>query len=236
MYNLAIIIPCYNEAKRLNKQAFTEFANYHHNIILIFINDGSKDATNQVLDDIKIGMKNVVVIELSENKGKGNAVREGLLYAIKSKIPFIAYLDADLSTPLIEIVRLFKLLIEENASIIFGSRIKKLDTNIKRSLFRHFTGRVIATIINNRFDLNCYDTQCGAKVFEAGVLEKLIDQPFFTRWFFDVEILCRTKKNYTNLNVIEAPLKKWTNIKNSKISLLTSGLILKELFILHKNY
>lgn len=236
MYSLAIIIPCYNEKKRLKIDVFMQFAKYNSGVKLVFIDDGSIDGTSDLISRISQVENNVHLITYQKNKGKGNAVREGMIYSLNETIPYIAYTDADLSTPLEEILRLFELGKTEGADIVFGSRIKKIDNTITRSSFRHFAGRVVATLIDSRFNFNCYDTQCGAKVIKASHLKNLIQQAFYTKWFFDVELLCRIRNSQFSLKIIEEPLKFWTKVKGSKINIFSIGIILKELYTLHIKY
>lgn len=237
MFSLAIIIPCYNEERRLNIEAFQVFSQAEPETLLVFINDGSSDRTKQALESIqKCAVLNTQIISLSKNAGKGEALRAGMFFCLENSIPFIAYADADLSTPLSEIMRLYQIAISEKVDIVLGSRIKKIDTVIIRSTFRHIVGRFIATIIDNKFKLGCYDTQCGAKVLKATSLVSIIQYPFITKWFFDVELLLRYRKKFNAINAREIPLKRWTTKKGSKVNVLQTGLILKELYLLLTKY
>src|SRR6266487_229826 len=105
-----------------------------------------------------------------------------------------------------------------NADIVFGSRIKKADTNIERSLARHLVGRTIATVIDRKLKLGYYDTQCGAKMF------------------FDVELFMRLKKHEKELNIFEIPLSSWHNVKDSKLNALSFPVVIKEIYILLTKY
>ena len=236
MPSIDIIVPCYNEAKRINADSFINFANSHPGTRFIFINDGSTDATGTILEYILSKTDSAIAINTGANKGKGEAVRQGMWKALEQNSDYIGYIDADLSTSLEEFYSLMVLAEQKNADLVFGSRIKKMDTRITRSASRHYIGRVIATIIDKRFKLGVYDTQCGAKVFRSGVLTKEIIKPFQTKWFFDVELLLRLKNHVSELKAYEIPLSVWTNVKNSKISYAAFPEVIKELWILSKNY
>lgn len=236
MPSIDIIVPCYNEAKRLNADSFINFANSHPGTRFIFINDGSTDATGTILEYILSKTDSAIAINTGANKGKGEAVRQGMWKALELNSDYIGYIDADLSTSLEEFYSLMVLAEQKNADLVFGSRIKKMDTRITRSASRHYIGRVIATIIDKRFKLGVYDTQCGAKVFRSGVLIKEIIKPFQTKWFFDVELLLRLKNHVAGLKAYEIPLSVWTNVKNSKISYAAFPEVIKELWVLSKNY
>jgi dolichyl-phosphate beta-glucosyltransferase len=84
--------------------------------------------------------------------------------------------------------------------------------------------------------LGYYDTQCGAKVFKSSILQSLLNKPFTTKWFFDIEIFLRLRKENENYIGIEYPLKKWQNVKGSKINILSFPLVCKEIFALFSKY
>lgn len=238
MSKVAVIIPCYNEAKRLKPELFINFLADKTDVDLVFVNDGSKDDTAHVLKKIEeVAKKNTIIIHLPKNKGKAFAIREGVLFSVnKNTYAKIGYLDADLSTGLDEFYSLFSVMQQQSADYIFGSRIKMLNTKIERSLFRHLAGRLIATILDSRYKLGIYDTQCGAKCFSADLIKNICEEPFKTKWFFDVEIFLRIRKNHFSSKGIELPLKKWKNPGGSKINILKLPAIIKDIYLLFKNY
>lgn len=219
----------------MNETAFISFSNAHPDAQFYFVNDGSSDNTKELLLRIQQS-SNSFVICLEKNQGKAEAIRQGFIKAVENNHEFIGYTDADLSTPLIQFYKLKEVLINQNLDYVLGSRIKKIDTDIQRSFFRHIIGRVIASIIDLRFRLGVYDTQCGAKIFRATVLRKIIDKDFFTRWFFDVEILLRIRQGHSECNTAEVPLSKWHNVAGSKLNLLSFPSVLKDLWLLFNKY
>ena len=233
---LAIIVPCYNESERLNIIAFNNFINSNKFIFFYFVNDGSSDNTYYALMSIyNSNPLQVCIINLKKNVGKGEAVRRGFLDALNRNFEYIGYLDADLATPPSEFIRLVQL-INTDTEVLFGSRIKKAGSLIQRSGFRHLTGRVIATIIDKRFKLGFYDTQCGAKIFKLDILQYVINKPFYTSWLFDVEIFLRINRQFSHINWHEEPLKVWSDDGNSKLNFFSIFKILKELLVLLKKY
>jgi glycosyltransferase involved in cell wall biosynthesis len=237
MSSLAIIVPCFNEEKRLDQLAFSQFAQLHQHIQIVFVNDGSSDKTVNIIENIIACHNNTELVNLSRNMGKGEAVRQGLIHAAKSQsFNFIGYLDADLSASLEEFQDIYKYSIEKNADFIFGSRIKKLGSVIRRSYLRHIVGRILVTVIDKKFQLGYYDTQCGAKIFKSSLLQNILHKPFFTKWFFDIEIFLRLKAENKNYVGIEYPLQTWENKKGSKINLLSFPIISKEIFVLLSKY
>lgn len=235
MSTLAIIIPCYNEANRLRQEAYLQFAIAHPDIAIYFVNDGSTDHTQTVLEHLKSKATSIQVISLLENKGKGEAIRIAML-EVFPRYNHIGYLDADLSTSLEEFMRLYKVALNSDKDIAFSSRIKKADTLIERSYARHIIGRTIATIIDKKFQLGCYDTQCGAKIFKSNLIKDMIQTPFYTKWFFDVELFLRIRKTYGRFDAAEVPLTSWINVGGSKLNVLSSALIIKELYLLVSKY
>lgn len=238
MQKIAIIVPCYNEANRLSKDAFTNFMHIHPDTNIFFVNDGSTDKTQFVLAEIENSRPGQVkIITLNKNKGKANAVRTGLLAAKnKNLYDHIGYLDADLSSSLEEFYRLYELVKDNNKHFITGSRIKMLNTKIERSSFRHITGRIIATILDSKFKLGIYDTQCGAKCFKQETIDCICEQPFKTKWLFDVEIFLRLRTGLPQAAGIEAPLNCWEDAGKSKIRIFNFPLVIKEIFSLFLNY
>lgn len=234
MPSCSIVIPCFNEGARLATKTFIDFANNYRNVHLVFVNDGSTDNTLTLLEEIKKETGNVAIIDRKKNGGKACAIRDGFLFTTSLPTELTGYLDADLSTSLEEFYLLALLASREKADFILGSRIKKIDTRIERSALRHIVGRVIATIIDQKFKLGAYDTQCGAKVFRSEVIKGVIAEKFVTKWFVDVELLVRLRKVNGQLSGAEIPLRSWINKKDSKISILSIPIIVKDLFYLLK--
>ena len=236
-YRLAVVIPFYNEEKRIMVDSFTSFAINNKDILFVLVNDGSTDRTHKVLQAIHSDAgSNIEVVSLPKNTGKGNAIRAGMLKVLDYNIPFIAYIDGDLSTPFEEILRLYNYFSGTDIIAVLGSRLKKLDSHIKRSLFRHISGRIIATIIDSRFKIGCYDTQCSAKIFRRDPLQSVIQVPFYTRWFFDVELLLRLRKKMGPFKALEVPLNTWEHKPGSKINALSVFSITKEIYTLFAKY
>ncbi|GGH39931.1 hypothetical protein IA57_01700 [Mangrovimonas yunxiaonensis] len=224
----AIIIPCFNEANRIDSEKFKTFEKQNSNIVFYFINDGSTDDTRPVLDELCKSSSHFNVLHLEKNGGKAEAIRQGILN-LKTDYDYIGYLDADLSTPLKEIDRLLKFAQDNHKKFVMGSRIKIVGNAIDRRLKRHISGRIVATIIDSFIlRLGIYDTQCGAKIIDSQLAKELFKEPFQTKWLFDVELILRTKlkygKTYCLENMVEVPLLQWQDIGQSKI---TFGDILK---------
>jgi len=220
MYSLCIIIPCYNEAQRFDRECFE---NYYRNsdIHFYFVNDGSSDSTLRMLESIRENKERVRIVHLEKNVGKAEAVRLGILKAYKTEqFEYIGFWDADFATPLSEIDKMIAI-IQPGFQIIAGSRIKRLGAQIERSTFRHYFGRIFSTIVTKLFHLPIYDTQCGAKLFHRSSIDPLFDKSFHDKWMFDLELFIRYKNNRGIRGLVsdcyEHPLSSWREVGGSKL-------------------
>jgi len=225
--NVSVVIPCYNEAQRLDVRLFRAYMEDSVTVRLIFVDDGSKDKTLNVLKEVCHGFEDrSSILPCKINRGKAEAVRLGLLHTLKEHNPkLIGFWDADLATPLAAIQRFVDVLNRLPAvDMVFGSRVRLLGRDIKRDYHRHYLGRVFATVVSNLLDLPIYDTQCGAKLFRVNSnVESILEQPFLSQWIFDVEIIARYLKVYNNdprnleRKIYEYPLESWEDVAGSKI-------------------
>lgn len=221
---ISIVIPCYNEAVRLDVEAYLSFLKAHSGIRLIFVNDGSTDATKTVLASIEEGASGrAMLIHSEENRGKAEAVRLGIRAGLREPVRFVGYWDADLATPLSEIKRFIE--IAENRQevrLVCGCRLQRLGAKITRHWYRHYPGRVVATCISLILGLRVYDTQCGAKLIDRDIAEKIFAEPFSSRWLFDVELFARVISLVGRREAIriiyEYPLPRWKDVDKSRIS------------------
>jgi glycosyltransferase involved in cell wall biosynthesis len=192
--DLVLVVPCFNEAARLNPQAFVDFVSSHPSVSCLFVADGSSDATLEVLDRLqKSAPASIGVMRLESHKGKGEAVRAGILEGLRRQARFVGFWDADLSTPLGAVDDFLALArTRPEMEVVLGSRVKLMGRDISRLAWRHYLGRVFATAVSLTLDLPVYDTQCGAKVFRTNdVVAAVFAAPFQSRWIFDVEVLAR---------------------------------------------
>lgn len=220
MTNCTIVIPCFNEQHRLDRNAVRELVDGDCSVLLV--DDGSTDGTLALLHDIAAEIGNVSVHALSRNSGKSEAVRQGLAEALRSGSAFVAYADADFATPPHEVLRLVSLCTDGVQRVVIGSRVALMGHRIERSNARHYTGRLFATASSLVLGFPVYDTQCGAKVFAAtDRLERALARPFLGRWSFDVELLGRLAADGTE-GFLEVPLQEWREVGGSKLGLLDS--------------
>ena len=232
-----IVVPCFNEAARLQAGAFTRFLAAEPNVRFLFVDDGSTDATADVVERAaRECPEHVTLLRLGRNQGKAEAVRRGVVDASRSPAELIGYWDADLATPLNEIPAMIELFSDVSVGFVLGSRIRMLGRDIRRSALRHYVGRAFATFASMQLQLPVYDTQCGAKIFRASPeIVDLFSRPFRLRWCFDVELLGR----FTALDLgerfgacIEFPVTRWADVGASKLTLRQAVRVLPELISL----
>jgi dolichyl-phosphate beta-glucosyltransferase len=211
-----IVVPCYNEVQRLPIQSFKDFACAGHTQRFLFVNDGSTDGTSRVLKTLHDeDPGRYPICDLPRNVGKAEAVRRGVLLAFEADPDYIGYWDADLATPL-EAIPAFCGLLDARSDLemVFGARVRLLGRTIARSPLRHYLGRVFATAASAVLGLGIYDTQ-----FRA-----LFQEPFLTRWLFEVEILARLLQARRGSQlppaediIYEFPLDEWHDVAGSKV-------------------
>ena len=237
---LAWVVPCFDEAARIDGPAFLSLVDEGAPASLVFVDDGSQDETLAVLRGIAHERPaQVEVVALPANQGKAEAVRQGLLHALASGAGIVGYVDADLATPPRELRRLAALARACDCDVLMGSRVQLLGRTIERSHGRHYLGRVFATCASLSLGLPVYDTQCGAKLFRrTEALSSALELPFTSRWVFDVELLARLIRPRPGIAAIamerirEEPLLTWTDVPGSKLrpaAALRSGLDLLRL-------
>ncbi len=221
MYSLSIIIPLYNEERRIFKSLtkIKKFINQNKKkkIEIIFVSDGSSDQTNKIIDFFIKKNKRICkfnFIKYSKNIGKGHAVKKGVL---KSKNSWILMCDADMSVDPNQFNEWFKSKkIINNKTAYFGSRSHK-KSQIKASIIRIFLGIFFRLLIKILFNIKLMDTQCGFKVFHKKYALKVFKKINSSRFAFDVELVIILKKN--NIEIKELPLK-WTHKSGSKLNIL----------------
>jgi glycosyltransferase involved in cell wall biosynthesis len=231
----SLVIPAFNEAERIG-QTLRDTLGYLETTSpqseLIVVNDGSTDATSEIVRDVfaaRTGI-NARLLEHSPNRGKGAAVRQGLLAATT---PIGLFSDADLSTPIEEAPKLIEPIASGELDVAFGSRA------LDRSLIGHHQpwrreqgGRVFNLIVRFATGLPYWDTQCGFKAFRLDVFRPLLKRAKTDGFGFDVELLHLARQ--ANLRMKEIPVR-WNHVEGSKVSFFRDSLrMLREIAALRK--
>lgn len=208
---LSIIIPVFNEEKRIKNliSVFTFLKNQKYKWEIIVINDGSTDKTVTVIESLKKKLK-FKFISYSQNRGKGWAIREGMLLA---KGEYRLFLDIDLSTPITEFNKLLPYL--KKYDIVMGSRkMKGSNVVIRQPFLREFLGKLFTLLSQKILQMKISDFTCGFKCFSKKAAEQIFPRQKVNRWGFDSEILYIGK--IKNNSIKEVPVE-WKNIPGTKV-------------------
>ena len=221
-----VVVPCYNEARRLDVRRFLDFADADPLTDFVFVNDGSSDCTLEILEGMHHARpQRFSFVHLKNNRGKAEAVRRGMLLALELPADCVGFWDADLATPLEEI-GVFRRVLQtrQDIELVVGTRLALLGRRIERHPLRHRLGRLFARAAATVLGLAIYDTQCGAKLFRATpMLASALGDPLVSRWIVDVELLARLKmlrpEGLPPLGqvIYECPLESWREVAGSKL-------------------
>lgn len=226
MTTSCVTLPCFNEADRLDGARLLAFLDANEAVSVVLVDDGSRDATLAHLRDLEAKRPGrIEVVALERNRGKAEAVRQGVLRALARVPSYVGYWDADLATPL-DVIPRFAAVLDERAEIdlVMGARIALLGRDVERHALRHYVGRIGATLIAQVLGLPVYDTQCGAKLVRSRAAPGLFGEPFVAGWTFDVELLARLIRTREAAGlpsaaraVYEYPLPAWRDVPGSKV-------------------
>jgi dolichyl-phosphate beta-glucosyltransferase len=220
---IVVVVPCFNEAARLRQDELLRLAD---SVEVWLADDGSTDRTREVCEQIadQSGGR-VRAVANDRNRGKAETVRRYMLAACDEGASAAGFLDADLATPVDEMLRLVRTLETAGAAAVTGARVALSGRDIRRSASRHYAGRIFSTIAALALGSPYYDTQCGAKVFRSTpALQHALSEPFLSRWAFDVELLGRLLAGGPEIAAIpahalvEVPLTTWHDIEGSKLT------------------
>jgi dolichyl-phosphate beta-glucosyltransferase len=212
---LSIVIPAYNEEKRLPATLDRIAARVNDSPLpvseILVVDDGSRDGTAALVEK-RGGL--VQLISNPGNRGKGYAVRNGMLAA---KGDWILSTDADLSAPIEELGKLIDAARRENAVVAIGSRAldRKL-VKVHQPLMREFSGRAFNVVMRVVTGLPFRDTQCGFKLFRQDAARNIFSRQMEEGFSFDVEDLVIARM--LGLRSIEVPVE-WSNVEGTKVSL-----------------
>jgi dolichyl-phosphate beta-glucosyltransferase len=222
--DVSIVIPAFNESSRIESplDLVLNFVERDHlNAEIIVVDDGSSDATSQIAERAMSKNPNIVsnVIRYDDNRGKGFAVKTGLLAA---NADIAIFSDADLSTPIDELNKLVDPIRNDEYDVTFGSRA------LDRSLIgthqpwqREQGGKVMNLVIRMLSGLPFSDTQCGFKAFDMVKFRPLLDLMTIDRFGFDIEFLF--VGNYHGLRLAEIPVR-WNDVAGTKVSVFRDTL------------
>jgi glycosyltransferase involved in cell wall biosynthesis len=212
--SISIIIPAYNEANRLpaslvKVREYLSASPWEFAEVLV-VDDGSADDTVQVAREA-----GVRVLQNPGNRGKGYSVKHGMLEA---KGEWALFTDADLSTPIGEVEKLWRALVDEPAQVAVGSRaVDRSLVGVHQPLLREAVGRVFNAVMRVVTGLPFKDTQCGFKLFQSSAGREVFSRQQLDGFGFDVEVLFIAKQ--LGFRSLEVPVR-WDNVEGTKVSLL----------------
>jgi glycosyltransferase involved in cell wall biosynthesis len=231
----SVAIPCYNEASRIGgtvRATLEYLATECPAAELIVVNDGSTDTTSSIVREALTGAKvQTQFLENFPNRGKGAAVRAGLLAATR---PIGLFFDADLSTPLSEIPKVIEPIARGEVDVAFGSRgLDRKLIGIRQPWRREQAGRVFNFIVRLATGMPFWDTQCGFKAFRLDVCRPILEKMDTIGFGFDVELLFRARR--AGLRLREIPVR-WNHSEGSKVRVIHDSLAMfREIVALRMN-
>ena len=227
---LSIVIPAHNEQHRLPgtlEQIFHFLAQQHFTYEVIVVENGSTDRTYEVARDFASRHENMTVLQ--SEKGKGAAVRHGIL-AANGDYRFMC--DADLSMPVEEILKFIPPALQD-FDIAIASREAKGAVRYNEPSYRHWGGRGINFLIQTLILPGLNDTQCGFKCFRAEVAEDIYQRQTLDGWSFDIELLFIARRH--GYRIVEIPIH-WYHFSDSKVSALRDAMrMISDIFRIHAN-
>jgi glycosyltransferase involved in cell wall biosynthesis len=221
---LSIIIPSYNEEKRLPR-TLARIREYFEGrplpldqIEVIVVDDGSTDGTAQVARDWARQWPSVRLLSNPGNQGKGYSVRHGML---ESRGRLALFTDADLSAPIEESEKLFDALKKGNQVAIGSRAIDRSLISVRQSQLREMAGIIFNALVRLFTWLPIHDTQCGFKVFEREASRIVFEQQRILGWGFDPEVLFLAKRH--GLRIAEVPVR-WAHDEATKVHVVRASL------------
>lgn len=221
---ISIIVPAYNEEARIGQTLRTILAylnEHYESTELIVVDDGSSDNTTQVAQQsvVNAGSVNTRIIRNQTNRGKGHAVRTGLLAA---RAPVALFSDADLSTPISEMPKLIEPIQAGECDLVFGSRaLDRSLIGVHQPWRREQGGKIFNLIVRLSTGLPYWDTQCGFKAFRMDLCRPLIEMAIVDRFAFDVELLYMAQLAGLRLREIAV---RWDHNDGSKVNVLRDSI------------
>lgn len=235
MITATIVIPSYNEAKRLPDYLgdLCHIANERRDTEIVVSDDGSRVEEFQFIFEVitdlqrKYPWARLQMFRADQNGGKGAAIAREFL---RSTSDIVGFVDADGSVSASECFRVLDVLrmtygreketgltAGRRCSSVIGTRIKMLGNPVDRHPYRHYTGRIFATLVSELFHIPVYDSQCGCKFFVRDDVRNVMDFAYDKRWLWDTQLIISLFK--AGYHQIEVPLS-WREVPGSKVSLL----------------
>ena len=228
---VSVVIPCYNEAPRLERWREVIKANAVLEWEWLFVNDGSRDNSREVLTGMArdLGAYGVRVVDLPQNRGKGAAVRAGFLVASK---PCVGYVDADLATSPLTFQLHLDDAVCQGRTLLLGIRLLTADGLVQRKAFRHLLGRLYQTVFSWCLGSTIYDSQCGFKLLSTAKARALAADMRCDGFAFDAELLLLAQQRY-DMHLREVPVA-WVERGGSSVRPWSAFRMLIDLWLIRR--
>jgi dolichyl-phosphate beta-glucosyltransferase len=217
---ISIVIPVFNESSRIadSLSKVREFLGKTPlSFEILVVNDGSTDGTAEIVR--RFEREGVRVIHHAENRGKGHSVRSGVLKAFGT---YVLFTDADLSTPIDELRKLYDIAERDHADIVIGSRaIDRRYIERHQSRFREIGGIVFNRLVRIGLGLKLHDTQCGFKLFHRDRTRSIFEKQTIDGFGFDPEILFMATRRRLRIREVSV---RWSHADDTKIRVIRDGL------------
>ena len=223
MKKISIVIPAYNEEKRIGRtlNSYSDFFNKFKNKLdyeIIVVINNTNDRTEDIVNNIRVKNKKIKCLNFKKG-GKGFAVLEGFKESLKGNNNLIGFVDADMATSPDAFYELIKQ-INNYDGVIASRYIRGAIVKPKPKFQRLIVSRMFNFVIRVMFLMPYRDTQCGAKLFKRYALEKVLQDLGMSKWAFDVELLYNLRKNKYKIKEIPT---NWADQEYSKINFLKAG-------------
>ena len=220
MYTLSVVIPAFNEGRRIAgtvRDVLAEVERWCHRCEVLVVDDGSTDGTGSIVAQLSEAGHDVRLLQLGRNRGKGAALRLGVA---ESRGALVLLTDADLATPIAEIGRLLAH-VGGGADIAIASRATPGARILAhQALVREMSGRAFNRLVQMTLLPGIRDTQCGFKLFRGPEARALFSECTVDGYAADVEALHLARR--AGLTIVEVPVT-WSHVRGSKVRLFTDG-------------
>ena len=219
---LSVIIPCYNEEKRIPdtlSKVISYLSQKDYEAEIIIVDDGSRDQTYTVCEPFTKKYPQLQILRHDQNHGKGYAVRTGVL---KAQGEYILFSDADLSTPIEEVEKLLAVIKTNHLDIAIGSRsLPGSEILQHQPWYRETMGKTFNKFVQWLVLPGIIDTQCGFKLFSKKAAQDIFPQQKLWGFAFDVELLYIGRQ--LGYQIVEIPIR-WLNSPLSKVNPIKDSL------------
>lgn len=221
--SLSIVIPAYNESKRLpdTLTAIVAFvrARAWDQLEILVVDDGSRDNTAALTEEFAAKYPEIRLIQNPGNRGKGYSVRHGMM---KAAGEWVLFTDADLSAPIEELPKLFDAVSRSGADVAIGSRaLDRTLIGVHQSKFRETAGRFFNLLVQLGTGLRLWDTQCGFKLFRGTAAKEVFRRVQLERFGFDVEALFIAR--LLGYSIVEQAVR-WNHVDGTKVSMFKDSM------------